>query len=231
MTMSGASMRNALAPLVEILEERGFDLVAPDGGHRMTPSDLDEFLRWIEPVYRRRGRALKQGLDRSAFWEGHDNFDWLRSETLPLFGKKNYRALPASLARLGEATSGKEIEGVIAFSQGAVLATALASLGAGGDARFPLPKWAIYIAGFPPEVVEPITITYPIVAPYPRLFVIGERDPVFPTGLDHLSKWASCFASGTNEFLVAPCGHDVPRDPESVQALAEFVFRHGQSGP
>lgn len=225
MTMSGASMLRAMGPLAPLLQEQGFDLIAPDGGHRMTPSDLEEFLHWIEPVYRRRGRALKQGLDHAAFWEGHDNFDWLRSETAPLFGKKNYRGLTASLTRLEAATQGKEIEGVIAFSQGAVLATVLAALGASGDERFPQPKWAIYIAGFTPEVTAPLTITYPIPAPYPRLFVIGERDPVFPSGLEHLSEWSSCFASGTNEFLVAPCGHDVPRDPQSVRALAQFVSR------
>jgi predicted esterase len=219
-------MKRSMGPLLTRLKADGYDVLVPDGGHHMSEEDMQAFLTWMKPVYQRSGADMDREFRRGAFWEGHENFDWLGSESLPEGAKKHYRSLNKSLAKLEAITQGKEVTGIIAFSQGAVLATLLAYLGAQGDPRFPLPRWGLLIAGFPPQVSAPVAVTYPIAASFPRLFVIGERDPVFPSGAAHLQEWAQCFSGGEDEFLVAPCGHDIPRDEASSEKMYAFIRAH-----
>lgn len=227
MTMSGPSMLQAMGTLAPALEGRGYEIVAPSGGYPMTAADLDAFIAWMGPIYSRRGPEVSERLRRSTLAESHESYDWLRADADPFGPDKRYAALEDSLAVLRRALCGRAVEGIVAFSQGAVLGTLLLSLAARGDTRavFALPRWAILVAGFPPRVSSPLTVEYPIEAPVARLFVIGERDPVFTTGLTHLRNWAACFRGGTDEFFVGPCGHDVPRDEASVATMMDFVAR------
>jgi hypothetical protein len=226
MTMSGASMLGSLAPLLGRIEREGYEVIAPNGGHLMSETDLADFLRWCAPIYSRRGLDVHSLSEHGAFWKGHDNYDWLQSGDDPIEETKIYHGLGKSLRVIEDATVGKQVEGVIGFSQGAVVAMVLAALRARGDDRFPHPSWAIYMAGFPPKVSAPVRVEYPIVGDFARLFVIGDHDPIFTTGRDHLETWAACFSGGTNEYHVSPCGHDVPRDDASVERMLDFIERH-----
>lgn len=221
--MSGSSMLEAMGPLRAALEEDGYDIVSPNGGHRMSEADLDDFIEWMTPVYSKQSPAARKRLRGGEFFRGHEHYDWLRPDADPFGPKKRYEALDDSLTIVERHVSGHDVEGVVAFSQGAVLATLLAYLGAKGDARFPPPRWAIYVAGFPPNVSSPLTVTYPFEAPFARLFVVGDHDPVFTTGAAHLKSWAQCFRGGSDEFYVGPCGHDIPRDEASVERMVAFV--------
>lgn len=221
--MSGASMLRSLGSLVPALKDKGYEIIAPDGGHEMSEQDLEAFLAWASPVYPRSGRVIRDQFRQGASWKRHQHFDWLQSGPIADSKKKNYHGLEKSLLVLEKAIGQKTIDGVIGFSQGAVLATLLAALGARGDKRFPQPKWGIYMGGFPPRVAEPVDIEFPFDAPFARLFVLGERDPVFKGGMDHLRKWAASFSGGTEEFFLAPTGHDVPRDEASIARLLSFI--------
>ncbi len=223
MTMSGASMLRSMGSLVSALEDQGHDIIAPDGGHEMSEQDLEAFLAGVRPVYARSRRAMRDQSREGAFRKDHQHFDWLQSQPIVGSDKKHYHGLEKSLLVLDKAIGQKTIEGVIGFSQGAVLATLLAALGALGDERFPHPNWGIYLGGFPPRVAAPVDLNFPFEAPFARLFVLGERDPIFKGGMTHLRDWAKCFSGGSEEFYIAPTGHDIPRDTESVTRLLSFI--------
>lgn len=226
MTMSGATVVRSLGPLASELEQAGYELLAPDGGHKLTEQELNEFLGWVAPLYEKRGRAMNRMFKHGAFWDEGSYYDWLSVETDEETGGKIYHALHRSLDELSKATEGRSVVGVVGFSQGAILATLLEALGAQGEQSFLKPKFGIYIAGSRPGVKKPVQVRYPIRSSLARLLMVGGKDPFFD-GEESLHKWAAAF-EGESELLFVPdVGHEVPTDPVSVARMMDFVRAHG----
>jgi hypothetical protein len=56
------------------------------------------------------------------------------------------------------------------------------------------------------------------------MFVSGDRDALFPGGLEHLQSVATAFDGGQQELLAVPgLEHDVPTDPETLQRIVSFI--------
>ena len=225
-TMCGASMLRTLGPLGKRLEALGFSLIAPNGGHRMSPAEVNELVTWVGRFYTKFKQSVGDAFSDTRFWDAGEHYDWLSSATDSASGKKTYHALEASLDAIGAAVRGRRIAGVIGFSQGAAMAIALADRAQRGDARFSGLGWGVFISGFKPVFDEPAPVTYPIGGAFPSLFVIGERDPIFPGTREYLTSMSEAFDGRARELLLVPgLGHDVPSSEEHVEQIVEFVVK------
>jgi hypothetical protein len=100
----------------------------------------------------------------------------------------------------------------------------VAALGAQGDARFASLRFGVFIAGFKPTFDMPKLFDYPIKGRLRRLFVAGERDALFPGGLEHLQSLATAFEGGYQDLIAVPeLAHDVPSDPDTLGRIMSFV--------
>ncbi len=217
-------MRRTLGPLGQRLEELGYELVAPNGGHRLAPDDVSSLVSWMGGMYGKRGQSAGDSFREGRFWEGGEHYDWFDSSTDPDTGKKQYRALEQSLENVAAAVEGRHISGVLGFSQGAAMATLLLARAAEGDPRFQHPSWGIFLSGFKPVFDEPYGVRYPIPGELSALFVIGEQDPIFPGSDAYLASLGAAFAAARSEYLLLPgFGHDVPTSGEPLERLMHFV--------
>jgi len=222
-TMAGASMLRTLGELGKRLEAAGFTLVAPNAGHRLSKAELDGLNEWMTARYREVGQSALSDFTDGRFWDAGEHYDWFQANTERATGKKTYGALERSLDTVAEAVRGRNIVGVLGFSQGAAMATIVAALATRGDARFAGIRWGMFLSGFKPVFDEPKLFTYPA-GPLPRLFSIGEHDAIFPGNRDYLASLSASFEGTDEELIVVPgFGHDVPSSPEFVERLVNFA--------
>jgi pimeloyl-ACP methyl ester carboxylesterase len=112
--------------------------------------------------------------------------------------------------------------GVLGFSQGGILAAALAA--SSMDGQFPAPRFAILIAGRTPRatVFEPL---FARAIAVPSLHVWGERDGMAEGSrglVDH-------FQESTRQVVTWPGPHRVPVEGPAADAIADFVQRYTSS--
>jgi pimeloyl-ACP methyl ester carboxylesterase len=197
-TQNAAVLRASLEPLLAELGAR-VDLVCPDGPQHCSDESIERMQRmW--------------GLDRRAppylsWWNATDDGRVYR-------GWDESRAQLAALAAEGPF-------GVLGFSQGAMVATAIAALAAHGE--FPVPKFAILVAGRAPRADDlRARLEQPL--PMPSLHVWGERDTMVHAVAQQLVEH---FAPEQREVVTWPGPHAIPTRGEAAQAIVRFVERHG----
>ena len=222
--MSGPSVLRTLGPLRERLESLGFELVAPNGAHRLSGDELTSLSDWMANRYREVGQSYADNFADGRLWDAGEHYDWFRSNT-DATGNKTYHAVEQSLELVAAAIRERAVVGVLGFSQGAAMATVVAARACQGDPRFACVRWGIFLSGFKPAFDEPKLVTYPA-GPLPRLFAIGELDPIFPGNARYLAALSRAFEGGEEELVVVPgLGHDVSGDPAVVERLAAFAAR------
>jgi len=205
------------------LEEAGFTLVAPNGGHRLNDAELSALADWMSARYRDMGQAASGDFTDGRFWDAGEHYDWFQSSTDATSGKKTYHALERSLDAVATAMRDRDVVGVLGFSQGAAMATVVGALAANGDARFASIRWAMLLSGFKPVFDEPKLFEYPA-GPLRRLLAIGELDPIFPGNAQYLAGCSRAFTGDAAELVVVPgLGHDVPSSPAVVEQLVRFA--------
>lgn len=223
--MSGPSVLRALGLLRERLEALGFELIAPNAAHRLSGNDLTSLSDWMANRYREEGQSYADDFADGRFWDVGEHYDWFHSTTDATTGKKTYHAVERSLDIVAAAVRDRGVVGVLGFSQGAAMATVVAARASRGDARFASIRWGMFLSGFKPSFDEPNIIAYPAGA-LPRLFAIGERDPIFPGNAGYLASLSRAFEGGEEELVVVPgLGHEVSQDPAVVERLASFAVR------
>ena len=227
-TMSGPSVLRTLGPLRTRLEALGFELVAPNAAHRLTGEDLTSLSEWMANRYREMGQSYADDFADGRFWDAGEHYDWFRSNTDQTTGKKTYHAVEQSLEVVAAALRERPVVGVLGFSQGAAMATVVAARACQGDARFASIRWGMFLSGFKPQFDEPKIISYPA-GPLPRLFAVGDRDPIFPGNATYLASLSRAFEGGEEELVIVPgLGHEVSQDPAVVERLASFAVRASQ---
>lgn len=224
-TMSGPSLVRTLGPLRERLDALGFELVAPNGAHRLSGDDLTSLSDWMANRYREVGQSYADHFADGRLWDVGEHYDWFQSSTDVATGKKTYHAVERSLELVAAAMQGRSVVGVLGFSQGAAMATVVAARACQGDPRFTSLRWGMFLSGFKPVFDEPKLISYPA-GPLRRLYAIGELDPIFPGNAGYLAALSRAFTGGEEELIVVPgLGHDVPQEPAVVERLASFAVQ------
>lgn len=217
-------MLRTLGPLGRRLEAAGFDLVAPNAGHRLSDPELAALTEWMTARYRDQGQTASGDFSDGRFWDAGEHYDWFQSSTDTATGKKTYQALERSLDAVTAAMRERNVVGVVGFSQGAAMATVVGALATRGDARFAGIRWGMFLSGFKPMFDAPDLFTYPAGA-LPRLLAIGARDPIFPGNAEYLRSVSRAFDGGAEELVVVPeLGHDVPSTPEVVERCVKFAL-------
>lgn len=227
-TMNGTSMLRVLGPLAEALEREGYDLVAPDGGRRMTRAEADGFVDSVARAYERRESDAREWFADGRFWDGENHFDWLDPFTDDDSGAKTYRAFEASVASVREATDGLDVRGIVGFSQGCVWGSIVTALAQSGELPFgDSLRFGIYMSGFLPVFDEPKRDLWPIRRDFASRFVIGDRDPLFPEPGETIGALAERFPGEDRGVVVSPgLGHEVTRDPALIRRLGAFAGAH-----
>ncbi len=196
-TLNGARMRAQMGALVEALAPH-VDLVFPDGPHTCDPAAVDRLYQaWDTP------RLPPPHL---SWWDATDDGQTYRGfeQTMDAV-----RALAADASELA----------VLGFSQGAMLAAAIAAQSSAGT--FPPLRFAVLIAGRKPRAAalqplfeEPVRV--------PSLHVLGDADRL--TGA-HGPALAERFDPGTREVHRWPGPHMIPTRGPAAAAIVDFVRR------
>jgi|SRR6185369_7765029 len=196
-TMNGEVMRAALEPLATALEPR-VRLVSLNAPHTCSAATVERVYRGAQPSlpapYLCWWNASDDGLEYLG-WE----------ETRDLVSAALERYAPAS---------------ILGFSQGGILAAAVAALSRAG--QLPPVHAAVLIAGRKPRAaqlqaafMEPIAM--------PSLHVWGERDTL--TG-QYCEELVDCFSAPQREVVRWPGGHVVPTRGPAHEAIVRFVGEH-----
>jgi predicted esterase len=196
-TQNGSLLRDHLAPLLPELDA-SVELVCPDGSEVCSEESVERMHRmW--------------GLDRRpppylSWWNATDD-------------GREYRGWEQSRAQLAALAAGQPF-GVLGFSQGAMVATAIAALGAHG--QFPAPRFAILVAGRAPrsDDLRPL-LDRPL--PYPSLHVWGERDRLV---LEPATALVEQFTPEQREVVTWPGPHAIPTRGPAAESIAAFIKRH-----
>jgi pimeloyl-ACP methyl ester carboxylesterase len=130
-----------------------------------------------------------------------------------------YRGWETTRDRMRELCTGHNRLLVLGFSQGAMLAAALAGLSAAGD--FPAIAGVVLVAGGIPrsKLLRPLFET-PIRVP--SLHVWGERDVMARAGSPALVE---AFAADKRELAIWPGPHAVPTRGPAANAIVQFLQR------
>jgi len=197
-TMNGEVMREALASLATALKPK-VRLVCLNAPHTCSTATVEAMYRgWTGPApsppHLCWWNASEDGLDYRG-WE--ENRDLVR-EALD-------RYAPVS---------------ILGFSQGAILAAAVAALSCSGE--LPAVHGAILMAGRKPRAaqlqaafIEPVAM--------PSLHVWGERDTLTAQYCEELVE---CFSAPEREVVRWPGGHQVPTSGAAHEAIVRFVLEH-----
>ncbi|HYQ00564.1 MAG TPA: alpha/beta fold hydrolase [Polyangiaceae bacterium] len=198
-TMNGAVMREALEPLATALEPK-VRLVCLDAPHTCSTAMVERLYRGMRPSQ----------LPPHLYWwnasdDGLEYNGW--EETRALVSEALERHAPAS---------------ILGFSQGAIVAAAVAALCARGE--LPPVTAAVLVAGRKPRAAvfqaafaEPIAL--------PSLHVWGERDTL--TG-QYCEELVECFSAPQREVVRWPGGHVLPTRGPAHEAIVRFVANHAQ---
>ncbi|HUS67674.1 MAG TPA: hypothetical protein VMZ28_24230 [Kofleriaceae bacterium] len=192
-TLNGAFMRQELA----WLETPGVELVCPDGPVACDEGVVDRLYSvWDAPRQPPPHRAWWDATDDGRVYRG---WEATRDLLAPLLE-------PAPVAILG-------------FSQGAILATALAALAQNGE--LPPIDRVVLIGGRPPRadllapfLAEPIRL--------PSLHVWGENDLL---ARDTSRELVDRFDPATRVVATWPGGHAIPSTGPAASAIDHFVAR------
>jgi pimeloyl-ACP methyl ester carboxylesterase len=197
-TLNGAVMRASLAALVPRLPAE-LQLICPDGPMTCSPAS-------VERMYAVTGGARQP--PHLSWWDASD-------DGRVYHGWEQTRALLR-----GELERHQPI-GVLGFSQGGMVAAAVAALSARGE--LPPICYAILVAGRAPraDIMKP-WFEQPIAIP--SLHVWGERDRMSAPGSQAL---VNRFDPGTARTAVWPGPHVVPTSGNAADAIAAFVAEHG----
>jgi len=197
-TMNGEAMRRAIEPLAKRLEPK-VQLVCLNAPHTCSSATVERMYHGssaasLSPPHLCWWNASEDGLDYQGWPETRD----LVREALD-------RYAPVS---------------VLGFSQGGILAAAVAALARAG--QLPPIHSAVLIAGRKPRAallqaafVEPIGV--------PSLHVWGERDTL--TG-QYCEELVGCFSATEREVARWPGGHLVPARGPAFEAIVRFVLEH-----
>ena len=197
-TMNGEVMREALGPLVTALEPQ-VHTVCLNAPHHCSPATVERMYRGssaatLSPPHLCWWNASDDGLVYQG-WE----------ETRDLVREALDRYAPAS---------------ILGFSQGGILAAAVAALSRSGD--LPPVHAAVLVAGRKPRAallqsafMEPVTV--------PSLHAWGERDTL--TG-QYCEELVEAFSAAEREVVRFPGGHAVPTEGPAYDAIVRFVLEH-----
>jgi len=196
-TMNGEVMRAALEPLAKALEPK-VRLVCLNAPHTCSAASVERIYRGSQPSlpapYLSWWNASDDGLEYRG-WE----------DTRDLVSAALDRYAPAS---------------ILGFSQGAILAAAVAALSCAGE--LPAVHAAVLIAGRKPRAarlqaafMDPIAL--------PSLHVSGERDAL--TG-QYCQELVECFSAPQREVVRWPGGHVVPTRGLAHEAIVRFLGEH-----
>lgn len=195
-TLNGAYMRRELAHL----EKLGVELVCPDAPNTC-PDDVVERLYaiWDGP---------RESPPHCAWWDASDD-------------GRTYRGWEATRALLAPLLDGGPI-GILGFSQGAILATALAALAEHG--QLPPIDYVILIAGRPPRadvfapfLVEPLRTS--------SLHVWGENDLL---ARDTSRELVDRFDIESRNVVMWPGTHAIPKSGPAATAIEQLIARGRQ---
>jgi hypothetical protein len=202
-TLNGAVMRAGMQELMAAVEvDPGGRLARwtfPDGPHACAPATV----RRMESLFG--GRTSPP--PHRGWWDASDE-------------GRIYDGWEASRALLGPLLVGSTPVGLVGFSQGAVLAAALAALAERGE--FPALRFVVLVAGHVPsaEILRPL-FERPL--GLPSLHVWGEKDQ----GMAPLSAaLADCFLPACRETSVWSGPHVIPTRGPGAQAIVKFLRRH-----
>ncbi|HEX2670277.1 MAG TPA: hypothetical protein VHM25_05365, partial [Polyangiaceae bacterium] len=120
-------------------------------------------------------------------------------------------------ALVGEALDRYAPASILGFSQGAILAGAVAALSCAG--QLPPVRSAVLIAGRKPRAAQlQAAFAQPIALP--SLHVWGERDTL--TG-QYCEELVECFSAPQREVVRWPGGHVVPTRGPAHEAIVRFI--------
>ncbi|HWZ89614.1 MAG TPA: alpha/beta fold hydrolase [Polyangiaceae bacterium] len=196
-TMNGELMRDALGPLVAALAPK-VRVVCLNAPHACSAAT-------VERMYR--GSSKPAPPPHLSWWNASD--DGL-----------DYRGWEDTRDLVREALDRYAPVSILGFSQGAILAAAVAALAQSGE--LPEVHGAVLVAGRTPRAarlqaafMDPIAL--------PSLHVWGERDTV--TG-QYCQELADHFAPVERELAVWSGGHVIPTKGPAYEAMVRFVLEH-----
>ncbi|HEX3776285.1 MAG TPA: hypothetical protein VHV51_17555 [Polyangiaceae bacterium] len=197
-TMNAEIMRQALEPIVHALEPK-LRTICLNAPHVCSPEN-------IARMYAGREREESAG-PHLRWWEASD--DGLE-----------YRGLDATLEVVREALERYEPASILGFSQGGILAAAIAALSQHGE--LPHIHSAVLIAGRTPRaarlqaaLIDPIAV--------PSLHVWGDADTI--TG-KYCEELVQHFAEKDRAVCRWPAGHVIPTRGPAFDAIVRFVLEH-----
>ena len=222
-TMSGPSVLSHLGPIADALRDSGLELVAPNASRRIEAEELRGLLSWLRGAYERSGQIAEEVFREGTFWEGQgEHYGWFGSEDVD--GAKHYNALEASLEAIRSATEGRDIVGIIGFSQGCAMAALTAGLAKKGHLPFGESlRFGVFFSGFKAVFDRPALNPWPV-NDLPALLTWGRRDPVFPK--ESTVRTLAAEFSEPELLILDELSHTIPDDPETVSRVVEFVRRH-----
>lgn len=193
-TLNGGIMRGELA----FLERLGIELISPDAPNECPAAQVDR----LYSVW----KAPRQPPPHCAWWDASDDGRTYR-------GWERTRDLIVPILERGPL-------GIIGFSQGAILATALAAMAQHG--KLPPIEYVVIIAGrtpradaFTPFLVQPLRI--------PSLHVWGENDLM---ARETSAELVELFDVATRKVATWPGSHRIPTQGPAATAIEEFVTRN-----
>jgi predicted esterase len=197
-TMNGELMCQALKPLALALDPK-VHLVCLNAPHTCSAATVERLYRgWGVPA---------QSPPHLCWWnasnDGLDYQGW--EETRDLVREALDRYAPAS---------------ILGFSQGAILAAAVAALSHSGE--LPAVHAAVLIAGRKPRAAR-LQAAFMEKIAVPSLHVWGERDTL--TG-QFCEELVECFSAPERKALRWPGGHTLPTKGPAHEAIVRFVGEH-----
>ena len=211
-----------LGPVADALRGEGLELIAPTAPRRVGAGELAGLLGWLRGAYAKRGQSVDAVFSEGTFWAGEgEHYDWFGSETVD--GHKHFTALEAGLQVIREATQGRDVVGVLGFSQGCAMAALTAALAMRGDLPFGEQlRFSVLLSGFKPVFGRPVLDPWPVKG-LPALLAWGREDAVFPD--EATIRTLAAEFSNPELHLIDGLAHVVPQDPVWVGRIAAFVRR------
>lgn len=137
---------------------------------------------------------------------------WWARPTYNLDDRFDYKEFGPSCDAVAKALDGKTADVVVAFSQGAVMATLLLQSG-----KLPDCKCAVLFGAS--GVQDPTLATLPVVCGVPALIVSGEKDSL--CGAEGAQQLGAAYADA--RYITHRWGHVVPSDSASREIVTAFI--------